>query len=174
MENESGLALNATFPTRKPQTLATTLKLNILSSVYHVTYVPLLSQRQVIWRSTSNTNILGQYCKRDAWLKIKSLKSLFSFSQIQMMLFGVWSRVCLRAPLLAQCAVTQVETSAQCMNTWRASTPSRPATPAPSVLGGSALLSMPCALILSATTVLPGDLSPNKGSILKCNMENGG
>ena len=81
---------------------------------------------------------------------------------MQMMLFGVWSRACLRASLLVQCAVTQVETSVQCMNTWRASTPSRPATPAPSVLGGSALLSMPCALILSATTGHPGDLSPNK------------
>ena len=161
MEKESGLALNATFLTRKPQMLATTLKLNTLSFVYHVTYVPLLSQHQAIWRSISNTNILGQYCESYLVENKVSLKSIL-FSQIQMMLFGVWSRVCLRASLLAQCALTQVETSVQCMNTWRASTPSHLATPAPSVLEGSALLSMPCALTLSATTVLPGDLSPNK------------
>ena len=163
MEKESGLALNATFLTRKPQTLLTTLKLNTLSSVYHVTYVPLLSQHQVIWRSTWNTNILGYYCKRCLIENKVSLKPIL-LSQIQMMLFGVWLRVCPRASLLAQCALTQVETSVQCMNTWRASTPSRLATPAPSVLEGSALLSMPCALILSATTVLPEDLSPNKAS----------
>ena len=79
MEKESGLALNATFLTRKPQTLATTLKLNTLSSVYHVTCVPLLSQHQVIWRSTSNTNILGQYCKRCLIENKVSLKPILFF-----------------------------------------------------------------------------------------------
>ena len=48
MEKESGLALNATFPTRKLQMLAITLKLNTFAFVYLVTFVPLLSQHQVI------------------------------------------------------------------------------------------------------------------------------
>ena len=100
--------------------------------------------------------------RRLIWNKAASLLAFFSFSQIQMTLFGVWSQVWLRASLLVQCAATHVETGAQCMNMLRRSTPSRPATPAPSVLEGSALLWMPSDLTLFATMVLPGDLSPNK------------
>ena len=115
MEKESGLALNATFLTRKPQTLATTLKLNTLSSVYHVTCVPLLSQHQVIWRSTSNTNILGQYCKRCLIENKFSLKPILFFPRSKWCCLefdheSAWGHLCLLS--------VQSHKSKQACNVW--------------------------------------------------------